>query len=59
MLPNREEFDKLYEDLEKTHRPLTFIDIGKVFGEDFWIMLVLSVTNIKISADKIDLHIEN
>lgn len=39
MVPNREEFEKVLVELEDGS-PLSIEQVGRVFGEDFWMLLV-------------------
>lgn len=39
MTPDRKAFELVCEDLERGN-PLTFLHVGEVFGNDFWVLLV-------------------
>ena len=58
-LPSKEEFDKLYEDMERgTHGPLMPRDIAKIFGDEFWeLMLMTALGNVQLRADKVEVTI--
>lgn len=51
-IPNKEEFNRVYE--EVTHGvPLNLKMVGDIFGQEFWMLLVLVQTNIRVNTDGI------
>ena len=48
-LPNKEAFQRVYEDLELGNE-LTLVHIGEVFGTAFWIMLVYALMDAQEAA---------
>lgn len=54
---NREEFDKTCYDLEHGV-PLNCIMLGRIFGEDFWALLVICMSGAKEAASIFDQLVE-
>ena len=56
--PNREEFEKVCEDL-KHNVPLNLLHLGRIFGEDFWSVLVLALCDARQAALVLDTMVKN
>ena len=58
ILPDKEAFNKLYTDIEAgTHGPLTLLDIRSIFGNDFWMLLLYSISHINMTAENIKIEV--
>ena len=55
---NEEALEKVRRDLEM-RIPLTLQMIGRVFGEEFWILLVISMTDRNFKVDNMQVIIED
>jgi len=55
---NEEALEKVRKDLEM-RIPLTLQMIGRVFGEEFWILLVISMTDRNFKVDNMQVIIED
>lgn len=56
--PNRLAFDRVCADLEHGV-PLNLSMIGDIFGQEFWILILYSIANTNIQANKLELHIHH
>lgn len=54
-LPSREAFEKLYKELETGERGLTLSDVGRVFGQPFWELLVMCMLDANDAARAIQM----
>jgi len=55
---NEEALEKVRKDLEM-RIPLTLQMIGRVFGEEFWILLVISMMGMNFKVDNMKVIIED
>lgn len=58
-IPNKDSFDKLCKEVEDgTHGPLALKDLGRIFGEEFWELIIVAMIGVEIKADNIEIKIK-
>lgn len=55
--PNNEEYNKVCKQLEEG-QALTLQMLGRIFGEDFWILVVVCMSQTTIKAENIKIEIK-
>lgn len=50
MIISREEFEKVYDEVEYKNVPLNLVHIHKIFGEKFFELMILCLTDARASG---------
>ncbi len=56
-LPDRAAFEEVCQELAQG-AALTFRQLGRIFGPDFWDLLIVSLGSVRISTDRLDVHLD-